>query len=150
MYTSETILVVRYAETDRMGVVHHSNYPIWFEAGRTDFIKKLGMPYSKIENSGVFLPVIELKCTYKGAARYEDRIIVKTGISKISYTRVVFCYEVYRNDESTLITTGETVHVWTDEKLKPVNIKKYRPELYNMLNSAIESRSRIKSGHTEI
>jgi len=72
MLTSETRLVVRYAETDQMGIVHHSNYPVWFEAGRTDFIKGIGLPYSKIEEKGILLPLIELKCCYRGAARYED------------------------------------------------------------------------------
>jgi len=77
LFISETEIIVRYAETDRMGIVHHSNYPIWFEAARTDFIKNLGMSYSKIEERGFMLPLIELTCRYKGAARYEDRLIVK-------------------------------------------------------------------------
>jgi len=137
MFTSETKLVVRYAETDRMGIVHHSNYPIWFEAGRTDFIKKLGMPYSRIEEMGVLLPLIELKCSFKSAARYEDEITVKTSVKELSYSRIVFYYEVYRNGGQTPITTGETMHAWTNADLKPVNIKKYMPEIYDLLKTAI-------------
>ena len=83
--TTETNLIVRYAETDQMGIVHHSNYPIWFEAARTDYIKKIGLPYSKIEERGLLLPLIELNCKYKGAARYEDEVVIKTKLKTSIY-----------------------------------------------------------------
>ena len=140
MFATETRLIVRYAETDQMGIVHHSNYPIWFEAGRTDFIKKLGMPYSKIEESGFLLPLIEMRCIYKGAARYEDEITVKTYLKEISQTKVVFHYEVYKNREPEPITTGETVHVWTDRNLKPLSIKKKAPQIYQLLEASVDRR----------
>ena len=133
MFQSETSFVVRYAETDQMGIVHHSNYPIWFEAGRTDFIKKMGMPYSKIEAAGIMLPLIELRCIYKGAARYEDEIIVKTSVREATLTRITFHYEVYVNNEKNIITSGETMHVWTNKDLKPVNIKKISPEIHQLI-----------------
>jgi len=135
MFSVCTTFTVRYAETDAMGIVHHSNYPIWFEAGRTDFIKKLGLPYSKIEERGFMLPLLELKCCYKGAARYEDEITVRTTLKEMTYTRVIFRYEVFRNGSRDPITTGETVHVWTDRRLKPVNIKKAAPDIYGLLES---------------
>jgi acyl-CoA thioester hydrolase len=135
---SETKLVVRYAETDRMGIVHHSNYPVWFEAGRTDFIKKAGMPYSKIEESGFMLPLIELRSYYKGYSSYEDEITVKTRIKELSFTRVVFSYEVYKNNRTEPITTGETMHVWTTNTLKPVNIKKHSPEIFQLLHCLMD------------
>jgi acyl-CoA thioester hydrolase len=81
MFISESKIKVRYAETDQMGVVHHSNYAIWFELGRTEFLAQLGMPYSTVESRGVLLPVIELKCTFKGAAKYEDESLLKPGRS---------------------------------------------------------------------
>lgn len=137
MFTSETRFIVRYAETDQMGIVHHSNYPIWFEAGRTDFIRKAGLPYSKMEEMGLLLPLIELKCTYKGAARYEDEVVVRTSLKEMSYTRAVFIYEVYRNNETNIITTGETHHVWTDRSLKPLNIKKRSPDIYKLICSVL-------------
>lgn len=138
MHVSETNLIVRYAETDQMGIVHHSNYPIWFEAGRTDFIKSAGMSYSEIEEAGILLPLIELKCNYKGAARYEDEIIVKTSIKEITYTKITFYYEVFNNRQPKAITTGETLHAWTDRNLKPVNMKKAAFHVYQLLNSLIE------------
>jgi acyl-CoA thioester hydrolase len=133
---SETHLVVRYAETDRMGIVHHSNYAIWFEAGRTDFIKKVGINYSEIEERGIMLPLIELKCNFKNPANYEDDIIIKTSVKEMSFTRIKFYYEVVRNIEKPVIlSTGETMHVWTDKNLKPVNLKKYSPDLYELFSN---------------
>ncbi|MDP4092563.1 MAG: thioesterase family protein [Bacillota bacterium] len=136
MFVSETKFIVRYAETDQMGIVHHSNYPVWFEAGRTDFIKKMGMPYSRIEESGSMLPLIELKCNYKGYSKYEDEITVKTRIKEMTPLKLRFYYEVYRNNEPELITSGETLHVWTTTDLKPVNIKKHAPEIYQLVENA--------------
>jgi acyl-CoA thioester hydrolase len=138
MFVSETRLIVRYAETDQMGIVHHSNYPIWFEAGRTDFIRKLGLPYSKIEESGFLLPLLKLQCTYKGVAEYEDEVVVKTSIKELTYTRVAFYYEVYKNGSLNPITFGETMHAWTNKDLKPLNFKKHMPELFDTLKHAAE------------
>lgn len=132
--TTETNLIVRYAETDQMGIVHHSNYPIWFEAARTDYIKKMGLSYSEIEKMGFLLPLIELSCKYKNAAKYEDEIVVKTQLKKITYTRVTFYYEVIRKSDGELLTVGETMHVWTDTNLKPLNIKKHALDIYEMLS----------------
>jgi acyl-CoA thioester hydrolase len=134
---SETEIIVRYAETDQMGIVHHSNYPIWFEAARTEFIKSMGMSYSGIEERGFMLPLIELACRYKGAARYEDRLIVKTCVKQISYSKITFYYEVYKCSDNSLITTGETVHAWTNRNLKPVNIKKHAPDIFELLSKAV-------------
>ncbi|HHV60227.1 MAG TPA: acyl-CoA thioesterase [Clostridiaceae bacterium] len=133
MICSETKLIVRYAETDKMGIVHHSNYLVWFEAGRTDFVKKLGMSYSDIESMGIMLPLIELNCKFYGSATYEDEITVITSIKDITYTRIYFNYEILKKGCPKPIVTGETVHVWTNTGLKPVNLKKYKPEIYNLL-----------------
>lgn len=133
MFISETAFVVRYAETDQMGIVHHSNYPVWYEAGRTDFIRKLGMPYSKIEEEGVLLPLIELHCRYRGAARYEDNIIIRTKVKEVTNTRVTFHYEVHCNGGDEPINTGETVHAFTTRQLKPVNMRKYAPLIHDLL-----------------
>lgn len=137
MFTTETELIVRYAETDQMGIVHHSNYPVWFEAARTDFIRNMGMSYSQIEERGFLLPLIELRCKYKGAARYEDRIIVKTSVKEISYSRITFHYEVFKRDDNVMITSGETMHAWTNKELKPLNMKKYAPDIYELMSRAV-------------
>lgn len=143
MYYFDTHLTVRYAETDRMGIVHHSNYAVWFEQGRTEFIVKCGISYSEIESKGILLPLIELKCKFINSSTYEDKIIVRTSIKSYSKTRLNFYYEVYKEqDMSKPITTGETIHVWTNRDLKPINLQKHFPELYHIIAiNAIENKN---------
>ena len=113
----ETELIARYCETDQMGIIHHSNYPKWFEAGRTDFFKKLGLRYSKIEEEGVLLLLIDLKCSFKSPARYEDEILVRTKPVEMSCVRLSFSYEVFKKDDMSLLASGETSHAWTEKSL---------------------------------
>lgn len=127
-------LSVRYAETDRMGIVHHSNYPVWFEVGRTEYIKQNGISYSEVEKQGILLPLLELKCKFINSSTYEDKIIVRTSIKSYTKTRLNFYYEVFKESNmDTPITTGETIHVWTNTNLKPINLQKYNEELYNII-----------------
>lgn len=137
MFISQTPLVVRYAETDQMGIVHHSNYPIWFEAGRTDFIRKMSMPYSTVEKTGALLPLLELRCKFIGVCKYEDEIVIKTHIEEHTGTRLLFHYDVCKAGGGRVLAEGETLHVWTNSGLKPVNIRKYRPEIYELLQKAV-------------
>ena len=136
----ETELIARYCETDQMGIIHHSNYPKWFEAGRTDFFKKLGLRYSKIEEEGVLLLLIDLKCSFRSPARYEDEILVRTKPVEMSCVRLSFSYEVFKKDDMSLLASGETSHAWTDKSLKPLNIGKKVPELYVLLKEAVKNR----------
>src|SRR3954467_14760851 len=89
---------VRYAETDQMGVVYHTNYLVWCEMGRTDFIRAQGMPYAEIERQGVGLAVAELSARYHGAARYEDLIRVRTSLAEVRSRTVTFDYEITNAD----------------------------------------------------
>jgi acyl-CoA thioester hydrolase len=138
---SETELIARYGETDQMGIVHHSNYPIWFEAGRTSFFIKLNIPYSKIEEAGFLLPLTSMRCSFKKPARYEDEIIIRTSIIHFSGVRLDFKYLVLLKVDQQLIAEGETAHAWTDLNLKPVNLKRKYPELYALLIKAFEKTS---------
>ena len=127
-------LTVRYAETDRMGIVHHSNYPVWFELGRTEYIKNCGISYSEVESKGILLPLLELKCKFISSSTYEDKIIVRTSIKSYSKTRLSFYYEVFKEqDMEKAITIGETDHVWTNSELRPLNLQKHFPELFNKI-----------------
>jgi len=121
-------VTVRYQETDQMGVAHHSVYPVWFEAGRTEFIRSFGMPYGKMEADGMYLPLIALACEYKGFARYEDELEIRSRISDITKTRLSFKYDVVKN--GTVIASGSTAHVYANRELRPVNLSKYMPGLY--------------------
>jgi acyl-CoA thioester hydrolase len=136
---TKTTFTVRYAETDQMGIVHHSNYAIWFEAGRTDFLRKFDLSYSKIEKKGILLPLYELNCKYISPAKYEDEIIVVTSIKTFSRVRMSFSYEVFNAFDKKLLATGETMHAWTDKELKPINAEKLIPEVYSVLNKSISN-----------
>lgn len=140
VFSSSTIITVRYADTDRMGIVHHSNYPVWFEAGRTDFIKKLGFSYSAIEKEGALLPLTDLQCSFKKPAQYEDEIEIVTRLSRLTYVRVCFYYEAYNTKGHVLLATGQTQHAWTNSDLQPVNIAKKMPALYAVLLKCLSSQ----------
>ena len=131
---TETRFTARYAETDQMGIVHHSNYAIWFEAGRTDFLKNAGVPNSSIEARGVLLPLYEMNCQYKSPARYEDEIMVITCMKSISRVRVIFMYQVLNVTTNNLLTVGETKHAWTDKLLRPVNAERVISDVYSLLS----------------
>lgn len=136
--TSRTKIVVRYAETDQMGIVHHSNYPIWYEAGRTDFTKEMGMPYDEIEANGVMFPLLSLNCKYIKAAKYNDTVIVETSVTKLNMVKVEFSYKVFRESDGELLNTGSTVHGMVTKALEPLNMKKEKPEIYRLLQAAME------------
>lgn len=133
---SKTEIIVRYAETDKMGIAHHSVYPIWYEAARTEAIKKIGISYTQMEALGIMTPLAELNCKYLLPANYEDILFVKVGISKLTPARVIFEYQVF-NDKNKLINTGNTMHAFVGKDLKPLNFKKLLPDLYEKMNNLV-------------
>ena len=135
----ETKFVARYAETDQMGIVHHSNYAVWFEAGRTEFFTKLGLSIRKIEERGVLLPLYEMNCKFKSPAQYEDEIIVKTKLDSMAKVRVIFSYQVINATNEKILATGKTMHAWTNKYLKPINAETSIPDVYSLLRQHIAS-----------
>lgn len=138
---SRTRLTVRYAETDMMGIAHHSNYPIWYEAGRTDYIKLFDMTYTQIEEEGVLMPLTNLHCTFIKPAKYEDNLIIRTKVMTLSAARISFSYTVKRINEDgteTELGYGVTDHGFVDkETLRPCNIKKKLPKLYEQIKATL-------------
>ncbi len=132
-YTSETRITVRYAETDMMGIVHHSRYYPWFEQARTDFIKKSGYTYSALEKMGILLPLTETQCKYIYGLKYEDEVIVTCRIDKMTVARIEFSYEVYKLPEMKKMSEGKTKHGFIDKDFKPINLKKTYPEIWKCL-----------------
>ena len=113
----ETAVRVRYAETDRMGVVYHANYLVWFEIGRTEFCRARGFSYREMEeNSDSFLVVAESYCRYKAPAYYDDDLIVRTHVTEMRRRSVRFGYEILRASTAQIIAEGETGHVVTDRQ----------------------------------
>lgn len=134
---SHTSINVRYAETDQMGIVHHSIYAIWFEAARTDWIRQLGMSYSQLEQSGILLPLVDLSCHFIDAAQYEDVLDVTAQISRLTPARIQFSYTVTNTATGRLLCTGSTTHAWVGENFKVISLKKHNPQLYALLSASI-------------
>lgn len=133
----ETELQVRYKETDQMGIVHHTNYIVWFELGRTEFIRKLGYSYSELEKRGLLLPVVDLHVRYHASARYEERVLVRTSIQEFSGAKITFAYELIHKEKGNRLVTGTTTHLWVNKEMKRVNLKKVHPELFQVLNDVV-------------
>lgn len=119
---STSIVRVRYAETDKMGVVYYAHYFVWFEIGRTDWLRETGWTYCEMEAEGLLLPVIESHCEYRLAARYDDQIAVTTQARLISPVRLAFDYALTRQADGVPIASGYTVHVTTDAAGRPTRL----------------------------
>ena len=113
---------VRYAETDKMGVVYYANYFVWFEVGRTDLLRDAGWSYREMESEGFSLPVIEAHCDYRQPARYDDDLEVRTAGSLVSPVRVRFAYDIVRPEDNAIIATGHTVHATLDRAGRPCRL----------------------------
>ena len=112
-------LRVRYAETDQMGVVYYADYFVWFEVGRTDWLRQTGWTYRDMERDGISLPVIEAHCEYRQPALYDEEITVVTRATLITPVRIRFNYEVTRGGHDTVAAFGHTMHAAVDPSGKP-------------------------------
>lgn len=129
---------INYYETDRMGVVHHSNYIRFLEEARCEWLEKKDMPFSKLEENGITIPVLGVSCTYKYHVTFEDTILVSTKITEYTGVRMKVEYEVTDKKTGKLVLLGETKHCFTDRNLKPINLKKYAPEISNKFEGLLE------------
>jgi acyl-CoA thioester hydrolase len=110
----ESILRVRYAETDAMGIVYHANYLVWFEVGRGDYFRALGQDYGQWEQRGYSLPVAEANARYHAPARFADEIAVRTWVERVRSRSLTLGYEVLKADTRLRLTTGWTKHICMD------------------------------------
>src|SRR5215472_8727860 len=108
MPASATTVRVRYADTDQMGVVYYANYLVWFEVARTDLLRTLGWTYREMEDTGVFLPVIEAHCEYRRPARYDDEVTIQTEGRLASPVRMELCYEIQIDASHQVAAVGRT------------------------------------------
>ena len=133
-----TKIVPRYAETDQMGIIHHSVYAIWYEQARTEFFNEIGFRYDEVEKNGVMTPLIELNCEYKRPAYYNQEVEVRTKIIKLTPVKFILEYDIY-NQENQLINIGKTTLAWADAKtFKIINLQKKYPEIYQLIEKAVE------------
>ena len=134
---SSTKITVRYSETDKMGIVHHSRYYPWFEVARGDFIKKSGISYGEMEKKGVLLPLTETNAKYYCGLKYEDEVLIKCTLVKLTVARCEFKYEVYKLPEMKLMSEGRTAHGFVNSDFVPINIKKTDSELWEILSGLL-------------
>ncbi len=128
----ETTLRVRYAETDAMGIVYHTNYIIWFEVGRGECMRQQGGEYAHLEAQGYYLPVIEVQARYLAPARYGDLVTVRTRVEEARSRQVTFAYQVVMAETGQLLVTGQTKHICVDENGRSKTIPQ---EIQEMLRS---------------
>ena len=135
---AKTKILPRYAETDQMGIIHHSVYAIWYEQARTDFFNQIGIRYEEIEKEGIMTPLIKLNCEYKRPAYYNQEVEIRTRIIELTPVKFTLEYNIYDATE-TLINIGTTTLAWADRKtFKIINLKKARPEMYEKIEKTIE------------
>ena len=113
---------VRYAETDKMGIVYYANYLVWFEVGRTDLLREHGWSYREMEIDGLSLPVVEAACAYRRPALYDDELEVRTTGVLLSPVRVRFDYRVVRPADAATVAEGHTVHASLDRSGRPARL----------------------------
>jgi acyl-CoA thioester hydrolase len=131
----EARIRVRYAETDQMGVVYHSNYLIWFEVGRVEFIRGLGLDYKRMEiEEGCGITVVDAHLRYRAPARYDDELVVETRLLAARGVVIKFGYRILRPADGALLCEGETLHVCVGEDMKkralpPEYAERFRAQL---------------------
>ena len=127
---------INYYETDKMGIVHHSNYIRFLEEARCRWLESAQMPFYVMEENGVTIPVLGVNCTYKNHVTFGDTILIKPYVKEYSGVRMTIGYEVIEKETGKTVIIAETKHCFTDKNLKPINLKKYAPhfsEKYEIL-----------------
>ena len=128
-----------YYETDRMNVVSHTNYIRWMEEARTDFMKKVGIPYDQIEASGIMLPVLDVTCQYRNSMTYGDTFCIVTKITDYNGFKLKIAYEIYNHQTDKLCATATSAHCFTDNRMKPIRIIKSHPEMHALFLRALDA-----------
>ena len=131
MRTSTSLVRVRYAETDKMGIVYYANYLVWFEIARTDWLRATGWTYRSMEVDGYSLPVIEAHCEYTSSARYDDEIEIETKARLMSPVRMAFDYRVLRPSDGAAIASGYTVHASVGPSGRPARLPERVREMFS-------------------
>lgn len=139
MHRNETEIRVRYKDTDAMGIAYYANYLVWFEIGRTEWMRALSIPHRDLEKSGLFIPVIKVSCEYRSPARYDDQITVITSLESMSAVRISFLYEL--RCAGRLLAHGSTEHAFVNEEGRPVALRKKNPFLWKKLSQVLENPS---------
>ncbi len=128
---------VNYYETDAMQIVHHSNYIRFLEEARIYFMDEIGLPYKKVEEEGVLIPVIGVNCTYKTPAKFDDILDIKVKIKEYTGVKMIISYEIVNSDTKKDIFLGETKHCFVNKDMKPISLKKVSSEMSKIIEDTI-------------
>lgn len=129
---------VRYAETDAMGIAHHSSYLAWLEVARGEFLRGLGFSYKEVEEKGVLLPVLSAELCYNHPVYYDDPLTIMISVRRLTVARIVFDYRIVRKGKC--VTTASTQHAFTSSDLKPINLSKALPNLWAALQETLSGK----------
>ncbi len=135
MFSHETKIRVRYAETDQMGYVYYGHYPTYYEVGRVEAFRFLGFPYRELEEKGMMMPVFDLYTRYIQPARYDDLLTIQVSIKELPAARIIFEYEI-RNELQTLLNTGKTTLVFIEKETQ--KLRRCPAELLDLLKPYFE------------
>lgn len=130
-----------YYETDRMDVIHHSNYIRWFEEARIDFMQKAGYSYKKVEDLGIVSPVLYVDCKYISPVRFGDTVDIYVELCAFSGTRMEFSYKIEDKATGELRVTGHSGHCFVDDKFRPLSVKKSYPDIYEIYRNVLTDKS---------
>ena len=139
---TETRIDVRYPDCDRMGIVHHAVYPIWYEMARMDYFAHMGFSYADMNAQGINPPLVELDLKYKAPATYPGTVTVKTRMTMYAPKKLELQYETWF--EGKLCGTARTFHIWTGPDMKSLDMEQAMPEVYQKIASAYESPESIQ------
>ena len=129
---------INYYETDRMGIVHHSNYIRFMEEARCYLLEKVGMPYSAFEENGIMIPVLGVNCDFKHHVTFDDTILIKLFVKEFNGVRLTMSYTATEKNSGEIVFTGETNHCFTNTNLKPLRLQKVNPVFYENFNNLKE------------
>lgn len=134
---------INYYETDKMGIVHHSNYIRFMEEARCAWMESLGMPFWALEEQGITIPVLGVTCDYKQHVTFGNTIIIKPFVKEFNGVRLTVVYEVTEKETGATVVEAETRHCFTGHNLRPVNLKKKSQEFYNMFIELLDEYKAI-------
>ncbi|MDO5154993.1 MAG: thioesterase family protein [Eubacteriales bacterium] len=134
---------INYYETDKMQVVHHSNYIRFLEESRMDFLHQIGIDYKALEESGIMIPVLSVTCNYQNPVRFADTICIVPKLERFHGVKFELSYKIYSEDFSILHNEATSSHCFVDFNFKPVRLKKEYPQLYKIMSELAEKEFQI-------
>ena len=140
----EMTIRVQYYDTDAMGIVHHANYIRYFETARTEMLRSKGYPYDRIEDEGMYMPVLSVNADFRTPAVYDEVLVLACRVSRVKGASVELEYEIRSAETGEVHVTGESRHGFTTKDFRPVRLKKDKPEIYRVFTEAMEDSEEVQ------